>query len=147
MASASKKNSCSLWDRLAPDLQDHIYGLAVEQCCRELMRTQVCPGIILAAIKKSQASFELVPKQIVCELMAGGDAQALGLKMNTIMRGFQGALNDAMDAFLSSIAGLPRHMRCMWMRQVRDVLDDQESLIFAFRRRRWRLSGHILWCE
>ena len=63
MASACVKNSCSLWDRLVPDLQEHILGLAVERHCGELMRTQICPGIILAAIKRNQASYVLVEEQ------------------------------------------------------------------------------------
>jgi hypothetical protein len=71
MASASEESSC-LWDKLVPDLQHHIHGLAVEQHYKELMRTQVCPGIILAAIKKNKASFEPVAWQWNRLMMKGG---------------------------------------------------------------------------
>jgi hypothetical protein len=112
-----------------PDLQEHIFGLAVEQHCRELMRTQICPGITLAAIKRNQASYVLVEEQID-RLRAGWDAeqeQALREVMTKYndKDGLQGALVDAVDAFLSSIASLPGHMRCLWMRHLGDVVDQQ----------------------
>ena len=141
MACACVKNSCSLWERLVPDLQKHIYGLAVEQHCRELMRTQVCPDIILAAIKRNQASFEPVDWQF-CRLMRymwgcreGDQCRRRALEeVMTKHSGFQDDFCDAVDAFMSSIAGLPRHMRCLWMRHLRDAVG-QERLSIAFRRR------------
>jgi hypothetical protein len=131
MASACVKNNCSLWDRLVPDLQEHIIGLAVEQHCRELMRTQICPGITLAAIKRNQASYVLVEEQID-RLFARGDGPLR--EVMTKYCDFQDALVGALDAFLSSIAGLPRYMRCLRMRQLRDVVD-QERLSSLFCRR------------
>jgi hypothetical protein len=136
MARACVKNSCSLWDRLVPDLQEHIFGLAVEQHCRELMRTQICPGITLAAIKRNQASYVLVEEQIYRLREAGkrrfarGDAQQEHALREMMTKyddkdGLQGASVDTVDAFLSSIASLPGHMRCLWMRHLGDVVDQQ----------------------
>lgn len=140
MASPCEESRLSLWDKLVPDLQRHIYGLAVEQHCRELMQTQVCPGIIHAAFTRNQAAYQQV------------DDIVLEPTYWEARHNIQCAFEDALDAFLSSIASLPRHIRRMWIRQLRDVIPNERwSRAFTKREReRERLAAVdslVLWLE
>ena len=142
MASPCEESRASLWDKLVPDLQHHIYGLAVEQHHKELMQSQICPGIIRAAIKRNQAAYQQVEDQMaeltveLCRLAPQTEA-ARGQGLATLWQArndIEGAFEDALDAFLSSIASLPRHVRRMQIRQLRDVIP-HERWSRAFRMR------------
>ena len=153
MASPCEDSRFSLWDKLVPDLQQHIYGLAEEQHCRELMQTQVRSGIIQAVFKKNQAAYQQVEDQMseltleLCRLAPQTEAalNQRGQGLLTLWQArddIQGAFEDAMDAFLSSIASLPRHIRRMQIRQLRDVIPhDRWSRAFRKREKERKLQA------
>ena len=152
MANAFDESSC-LWDKLVPDLQQHIYGLAVEQHHKELMQSQICPGIIQAVFKKNQAAYQQVEDQMseltleLCRLAPQTEAalnrggQGL-LTLWQARNDIEGAFEDALDSFLSSIASLRRHIRRMQIRQLRDVIPHERwSHAFKMRERERKLQA------
>jgi hypothetical protein len=111
---ASAPAVTSLWDQLVPDLQRRIHGLAVEQHCRELMRTQICPSIILAGLKRNQAQYEELTEKD--EIMGPADVNLLkALQSNC-------AFEEAFQALHRSLADLTRAERCLWMGRLKEVV-------------------------
>jgi hypothetical protein len=101
----------SRWDHLVPDLQRHIHGLAVEQHSRELMKTHICPSIILAGLKRNQAEYEVVEQELSTLY---GILEHRG-RFNELMIRYE-QLQDEFDtkSFRDSIASLARAERIMW---------------------------------
>jgi hypothetical protein len=138
MASPCEESRASLWDKLVPDLQHHIYGLAVEQHHNELMQSQICPGIIHAAIKRNQAAYQQVDDQIDELTLEGQGLATLWQARDDI----EGAFEATLDAFLRSIASLPRHIRRTQIRQLRDVIPHKRwSRAFRKRERERKLQA------
>jgi hypothetical protein len=107
-----------------PDLQRHICGLAAEQHCKEVMRSQICPGIIYAVIKRNQAAYEVLDQAMQDLLVEMNEVRTDLTLLDQRMQRREKAylihedlcqLNDALkghlDAYLGSFAGLTRGER------------------------------------
>jgi hypothetical protein len=116
----TETSSLSLWDRLPLDLQRHIYGLATEQHCKKLMCTQVCPGIICAAVRRNQVQYQRATEQAAKEMKFGA-AKAL-TELCQDLTALDGALADSIEALLHSIAGLPQGIWHLWMMRIRHAV-------------------------